>query len=69
MGVEGTPDRQPVLLTPAEVVRMLQLDAQELKRLREKNEGPTFHRLGGRLVRYDARGIPRRCLADSDLGD
>jgi hypothetical protein len=45
---------QPLLLTPAEVVRMLELDAGDLAQMRARGEGPTFHRLGGRLIRYDA---------------
>jgi hypothetical protein len=47
-------ERQPLLLTPAEVVRLLDLDARDLSRMRAHGEGPVFHRLGGRLIRYNA---------------
>ena len=50
---------RPLLLTPAEVVRLLDLDAQDLARMREHGEGPSYHRLGGRLLRYDAASARR----------
>jgi len=50
----GDDETQPLLLTPAEVVILLELDAHDLARMRSRGEGPTFHRLGGRLIRYDA---------------
>jgi hypothetical protein len=50
----GDEEAQPLLLTPAEVVRLLDLDARDLARMRERGEGPSYNRLGGRLIRYDA---------------
>jgi hypothetical protein len=50
----GDDETQPLLLTPAEVVRLLDLDARDLARMRARGEGPKFHRLGGWLIRYDA---------------
>lgn len=59
-----------MLLTPAEVVRMLQIDNQKLTQMRDSNEGPTFHRLGGRLIRYDARDVQHLVRRNaSDRGD
>ena len=59
----------PLLLTPAEVVRLLNLDARDLKRMRDDGSGPAFHRLGGRLVRYDATRLRRWRGADLDHGN
>jgi hypothetical protein len=52
--VPGDDEPQRLLLTPAEVVRLLNVDARDLARMRARGEGPTFRRLGGRLIRYDA---------------
>jgi predicted DNA-binding transcriptional regulator AlpA len=54
---------QPLLLTPAEVVQLLQLDARDLKRMRDRNEGPRFHQLGARTIRYSATGV-RKWMQD-----
>ncbi|WP_162925054.1 hypothetical protein [Mycetocola zhujimingii] len=47
----------PLLLTPKEASVALGRTLEELREMRAKNVGPTFHRLGGRLIRYSASGI------------
>jgi hypothetical protein len=42
----------PLLLTPEETARELSRSVDELAAMRARGEGPTFYRLGGRLIRY-----------------
>jgi hypothetical protein len=41
-----------VLMTPDDAAKYLQLSASYLRNLRLTGEGPQFHRLGYRVVRY-----------------
>ena len=42
----------PLLLTPEETSAILGHTLKELDQWRKQNTGPSFHRLGGRLIRY-----------------
>jgi hypothetical protein len=47
----------PLLLTPEETSAILGRTLEELRQCRAQNEGPTFHQLGGRLVRYSHSAV------------
>lgn len=49
----------PLLLTPKETSAILGHTLEELRQWRHQNTGPTFYRLGGRLIRY-----PRAAVAE-----
>lgn len=47
----------PLLLTPEETSAILGRSLDELRQWRAQNTGPTFHRLGGRLIRYSRTAV------------
>ncbi len=57
MECQGTVE--PLLLTPAETAAILGRALSELREWREHNTGPTFHDLGGGLIRYVRESVVR----------
>ncbi|RLP69093.1 hypothetical protein D9V29_12190, partial [Mycetocola manganoxydans] len=51
----------PLLLTPEETSAILGRTLEELRQWRVQNTGPTFHRLGDRLIRY-SRAAVAECI-------
>lgn len=47
----------PLLLTPEETSAILGRTLHELRQWRAENGVPTFHRLGGRLIRYSRTAV------------
>ena len=56
MTLNMAPD-YPLLLTPAEVALLLDVDVRQLREWRDNNAGPAFHELGKGLVRYSRASV------------